>query len=81
MGLKTMEEFNKYLDSLYIKKKTDRNKIIALYKRLFKQKKTILDFEKELEKLGWEEITINNISHYVSNWNYRNKENGKLNKI
>lgn len=81
MGLENLEKFDTYLDSLYIKKKTDRNKIIALYKRLFKQKKNILDFEKELEKLGWDEITINNITYYVTNWNYRDKENRKLNAI
>lgn len=78
MDLEMMEEFDLFLDSLYIKKKTDRNKIIALYKRLLRQKKNVLDFEKELEELGWDEITIDNISHYVTNWNYRNKENNRI---
>lgn len=81
MVLKNLELFDNFLDSLYIKKKTDRNKIIAIYKRLYKKGKNILDFENELEKLNWDEITINNITNYVINWNYRNKENIRLNEI
>lgn len=78
MGLEDLEKFDTYLDSLYIKKKTDRKKIISLYKRLYKKNKNIIDFESELEKLNWDEITINNISNYVINWNYRNSENRRL---
>ena len=73
-----LTKFDKFLESLYIKKKIDRNKIINLYKRLLKQKKSIIDFETDLEKLGWEEITIQNITNYVLIWNFRKKENGKL---
>lgn len=73
-----LKAFDKFLESLYIKKKVDRNKIINLYKRLLKQKKSIIDFETGLEKLGWEEITIQNITNYVLIWNFRKKENRKL---
>ena len=80
--MKTSEEelklFDMYLDSLYIKRKIDRNRIIGLYKRLFKKKKNLNDFETDLEKLGWDEITIRNITNYVSNWNFRKDENEKI---
>lgn len=80
--MKTSEEelklFDMYLDSLYIKRKIDRNRIIGLYKRLFKKKKTLNDFETDLEKLGWDEITIKNITDYVAVWNIRKDENIKL---
>lgn len=73
-----LKAFDNFLESLYIKKKVDRNKIINLYKKLFKQKKSIIDFETGLEKLGWEEITIQNITNYVLIWNFRKKEDEKL---
>lgn len=80
--MKTIEEelklFDMYLDSLYIKRKIDRNRIIGLYKRLFKKKKNLNDFETDLEKLGWDEITIRNITNYVSIWNFRKDENEKI---
>lgn len=80
--MKTSEEelklFDMYLDSLYIKRKIDRNRIIGLYKRLFKKKKNLNDFETGLEKLGWDEITIRNITNYVSIWNFRKDENEKI---
>ncbi len=70
--------FDLFLDSLYIKKKIDRNKIINIYRKLFKQRKTIIEFEKELEELGWNEITVSNISRYITNWNFRKDENEKI---
>ncbi len=73
-----LKAFDNFLESLYIKKKVDRNKIINLYKKLLKQKKSIIDFETGLEKLGWEEITIQNITNYVLIWNFRKKEDEKL---
>lgn len=73
-----LKAFDNFLENLYVKKKVDRNKIINLYKRLLKQKKSIIDFETGLEKLGWEEITIQNITNYVLIWNYRRKEDEKL---
>ena len=80
--MKTSEEelklFDMYLDSLYIKRKIDRNRIIGLYKRFFKKKKNLNDFETNLEKLGWDEITIRNITNYVSIWNFRKDENEKI---
>lgn len=71
-------QFNDYLDSLYIKRKMDRNKIINIYKKLFKQQKSITEFEERLEKLGWDEITIKNISRYILVWNYRKREDEKI---
>lgn len=73
-----LKAFDNFLESLYIKKKVDRNKIINLYKRLLKQKKSIIDFETGLEKLGWEEITIQNITNYVLIWNYRRREDERI---
>ena len=73
-----LKAFDNFLESLYIKKKVDRNKIINLYKRLLKQKKSIIDFETSLEKLGWEEITIQNITNYVLIWNYRRREDERI---
>ena len=80
--MKTTKEelklFDLFLGSLYIKRKIDRNKIINIYRKLFKQRKTIIEFEKELEELGWDEITVNNISRYITNWNFRKDENEKI---
>lgn len=73
-----LKVFDNFLESLYIKKKVDRNKIINLYKKLLKQKKSIIDFETGLEKLGWEEITIQNITNYVLIWNYRRREDERI---
>lgn len=70
--------FDLFLESLYIKKKIDRNKIINIYRKLFKQRQTVIEFEKELEELGWDEITVNNISRYITNWNFRKDENEKI---
>lgn len=72
-----LELFDDFLDSLYIKKKGDRKRIIMIYTRLFKKKKTIKEFEEKLEELGWDEITIMNISRYIINWNYRIEEDKK----
>lgn len=73
-----LKAFDNFLESLYIKKKVDRNKIINLYKKLLKQKKSIIDFETGLEKLGWEEITIQNITNYVLIWNCRRREDERI---
>ena len=78
IGEEELKLFDMYLNSLYIKRKVDRNRIIGLYKRLFKKKKNLNDFETELEKLDWDEITIRNITSYVSIWNFRKDENIKL---
>lgn len=73
-----LKAFDNFLENLYVKKKVDRNKIINLYKRLLKQKKSIIDFETGLEKLGWEEITIQNITNYVLIWNFRRREDERI---
>lgn len=73
-----LELFDKWLDKyLYVRPKYRRKAIINCYKRLYKQDKSILDFENALERMGWCDITINNISKYVMNAEYRNKENKK----
>ena len=51
---------------------------INLYKDLVAQNQTINKFEKELENLGWDEITIKHISDYVMIWNVKQEENAKL---
>lgn len=73
-----LKQFNEYLDSLYIKRKMDRNKIINIYRKLFKQQKSITEFEERLEELGWDEITIKNISRFILVWNYRKREDEKI---
>lgn len=82
-------KFDKWLQfRRYITRKEDRKKIISIYKRLFKEKKNILDFEAELEKIFYSnknatmsfdyEITIADISKYILNTFYRRKEDEKV---
>lgn len=78
MDLNEIDNLDLYLDSLYIRKKTDKNRIISLYEKYLKQNKRISEFKKGLEKLGWGDITIENICHYIINWNYRNAINKRL---
>lgn len=71
--------FDKWLnEELFINLKRKRKKIINLYKDLVAQNQTINKFEKELENLGWDEITIKHISDYVMIWNVKQEENAKL---
>lgn len=71
--------FDKWLnEGLFINLKRKRKKIINLYKDLVAQNQTINKFEKELENLGWDEITIKHISDYVMIWNVKQEENAKL---
>ena len=73
------ELFDKWLnEELFINLKRKRKKIINLYKDLVLQNQTINKFEKELENLGWDEITIKHISDYVMIWNVKQEENAKL---
>lgn len=74
-----IEKFDIWLDKRrYIKKKKDRVKIIKLYQKCVNEEHSIQYFEKELEKLGWSEITINSISNYVLYPQYRYNENKKM---
>lgn len=74
-----IELFDKWLNERrYIKKKSDRKRIISTYKRLIKNGKSINDFEEELDRLGWCDITINEISKYLLYYKYRNDENKKM---
>jgi hypothetical protein len=71
--------FDKWLnEELFINLKRKRKNIINLYKDLVTQNQTINKFEKELENLGWDEITIKHISDYVMIWNVKQEENAKL---
>lgn len=71
--------FDRWLnEELFINLKRKRKKIINLYKDLVAQNQTINKFEKELENLGWDEITIKHISDYVMIWNVKQEENTKL---
>jgi hypothetical protein len=71
--------FDKWLnEELFINLKRKRKNIINLYKDLVAQNQTINKFEKELENLGWDEITIKHISDYVMIWNVKQEENTKL---
>ena len=71
--------FDRWLnEELFINLKRKRKKIINLYKDLVAQNQTINKFEKELENLGWDEITIKHISDYVMIWNVKQEENAKL---
>lgn len=73
------ELFDRWLnEELFINLKRKRKKIINLYKDLILQNQTINKFEKELENLGWDEITIKHISDYVMIWNVKQEENAKL---
>ena len=79
--MKTMdfELFDRWLnEELFINLKRKRKTIINLYKDLVAQNQTINKFEKELENLGWDEITIKHISDYVMIWNVKQEENAKL---
>ena len=71
--------FDKWLnEELFVNLKRKRKNIINLYKDLVAQNQTINKFEKELENLGWDEITIKHISDYVMIWNVKQEENAKL---
>lgn len=73
------ELFDRWLnEELFINLKRKRKTIINLYKDLVAQNQTINKFEKELENLGWDEITIKHISDYVMIWNVKQEENAKL---
>ena len=76
-----LEKFDDFLNyELYLTSKIPRKIIIINYKKFFKQNKSILDFEQHLYNLGFYEITIQNISKYITNWNYRNEMDKKVMK-
>ena len=69
-------EFDKFLDKeLYLRPKIKRQIVITNYKRYLKQNKNINDLEECLYDLNFDEITIENISKYLINGNYRNEMN------
>ncbi len=75
------ELFDKWMDQeQYIRPKKERTKIINLYKNMVKANKSIVEFEQELERLGWCEVTIQNISNYLMVWNFKEGENTKMMK-
>lgn len=73
--------FDKWLDEdLYIRPKKKRTEIISLYKRMVKSNANVVEFEQELEKLGWDETTTKSISDYLIIWNVKDKANTRLMK-
>ena len=75
------EVFDKWLcDELYLKKKSVRKEIIALTKFGIENELTVKWYEDELEKKGFDEITIKNISDYVMIWNIRNEQQAVMNR-
>ncbi len=73
------ELFDKWMEQeQYIRPKKKRTEIISLYKRMVKANNNVLEFESELEKLGWSEITIQNITNYLMVWNVKEGENTKM---
>ena len=73
-----LDLFRKYLESLYIKKKTDQNRIISFYKLGAKEHKRKSYLEQSLNKLEYAEETINKITTYVINTSVRNEINKEL---
>ena len=75
------ELFDKWMEQeQYIRPKKKRTEIISLYKRMVKANNNVLEFESELEKLGWSDITIQNITNYLMVWNVKEGENTKMMK-
>lgn len=73
------ELFDKWMEQeQYIRPKKKRTEIISLYKRMVKANNNVLEFESELEKLGWSDITIQNITNYLMIWNFKEGENTKM---
>lgn len=73
------ELFDKWMDQeLYIRPKRKRTEIISLYKRMTKANRNVVEFEEELDKLGWSEITIGNITDYLMIWNHKEASNQKV---
>lgn len=73
------ELFDKWMDEeVYIRPKKKRNEIIRLYKKLVAENKRLNVLEEELEKLGWDEVTITHITDYLITWNKRDAANKRL---
>lgn len=76
-----LKKFDDYLNyELWLTSKIMRKIIIMNYKKYFDKNKTILDFEQCLFDLGYYDITINNISRYITNWNHREEMDKKVEK-
>ena len=74
------------LFKLYLEKELYLNKIQSIIitnitKKYYKEKRTIKELEEYLEKLGFYDITINNISQYLLFSNYRYEMDRKLVKF
>lgn len=77
-----LEKFDNFLNhELYLKQSISRKIIIMAYKKHYKEHKNITEFENSLLQLGYYEITIENISRYITNWNYRNKIDKKVGSL
>lgn len=76
-----LEKFDDFLNyELWLKNAILRKIIIINYKKYYKNNKTILDYEECLSELGYYDITIENISRYITNWNYRVSMDKKVEK-
>lgn len=78
VDLKTFDLWLKH--RRYFKDKLTRQTIIRIYKKDFNSKSSILEFEKHLDGLGFDELIYLPISRYVTNWNFREEENNLLRK-
>lgn len=74
-----LDLFDSWLEKeRYIYSKFQRKRIIAAYKRMFNNYRNIFDLENELDKMGWDEITYNDIMNYIVFPEYRLRENKKV---
>lgn len=61
-----LDLFDTWLDEhLYIKQKGQRKQIITLYKKALKEEYRLSQFKKELNDIGLEDMTIENIINYL----------------
>lgn len=78
VDLKKFEDYLNY--ELWLKPEILRKIVLINYKRYYKQKKTILEFEECLSNLGYYDITIENIARYLTNYNHRIEMDKKVKK-
>lgn len=74
-------KFDNFLNyELWLKTAISRKIIIINYKKYYKERKSVIEFEECLSNLGYYDITIENISRYIMNWNYRQEMDKKVEK-
>jgi len=70
--------FRKYLKSIYIKDRATQNRIISYYKLGVQENKRKSYLVQALENMELSDITINNITTYIIQWNARVSANKEL---